>query len=125
MKRNAFLVLAILTAAGLSAGRAEAASAVAVDDRGYLMTSQGQPTKEIAIYNALTSARQRYGPSVRILASSAVSGYCAIAVASKGTGSVTGIALGRRSQAEADSLAIGQCIKGRGADPKVIRRWHG
>jgi hypothetical protein len=32
MKRNAFLALAFLTAAGLSAGRAEAASAVAVDD---------------------------------------------------------------------------------------------
>ena len=83
------------------------------------------PTKEIAINHALTSARQRYGPSVRILASSAVSGYCAIAVAWKGTGSVTGIALGRRSQAEADRLAIGECLKAAGFDPKVIKRWHG
>ena len=119
-------LIALLTASGLLAGHAEAASAVAMDARGYLMTSQGQPTKEIAIYNALTSARQRYGVNVRLIAASDADGYCAIAVARnpKG-GSVIAAAIGRRTQAEADSLAIGQCIKGGGVDTTIIRRWRG
>jgi hypothetical protein len=91
------------------------------------MTSQGQRTKEIAIYNALTSARQRYGANVRLIAASDAEGYCAIAVAwrANGPGGFIGVSLAKRSQAEADSLAIGQCLKAGGTDPKVIKRWHG
>ena len=100
--------------------------AVAMDARGYLMTSQGQPTKEIAIYNALTSARQRYGVNVRLIAASDADGYCAIAVASNPKGGfVVAAALGRPTQTEADSLATGQCIKGGGVNPQVRWRWHG
>jgi hypothetical protein len=127
MKRNALLALAFLTAAGLLAGRAEAASAVAIDGRGYLMTSQGQPAKEIAIQHALTSARQRYGPNVRILASSALSGYCAIAVAwrANGQGGFVAVSLANPSQAEADKRAIANCLKAGGVNPRVTKRWYG
>ena len=71
MKRNALLALALafLTAAGLLTGRADAASAVAMDDHGRLTTSQGQVSKEIAIQHALTTARERYGANVRLIAS--------------------------------------------------------
>jgi hypothetical protein len=128
MKRNAFLALAFLTAAGLSAGRADAASAVAMDDHGHLVHSKGQRTREIAIYNALEGARQLYGAdaNVRLIASSDVTGYCAIAVAGNPKGGwLVAAALGQRTQTEADSLATGQCIKGGGVNPQVRWRWHG
>ena len=128
MKRNALLVLAILTAAGLSAGRADAASAVAMDDHGHLVHSKGQRTREIAIYNTLEGARQLYGAdaNVKLIASSDVTGYCAIAVAGNPKGGwLVAAALGQRTQTEADSLATGQCIKGGGVNPQVRWRWHG
>ena len=126
MKRIAILLLAILTAACLLAGRAHAASAVAMDGYGHLVYSKGEPTKEIAINHALTSARQRYGANVRLIAASDPDGYCAIAVARnpKG-GSVIAAALGQRTQAQADTLAIGQCVKGGGVNAQVRWRWRG
>jgi hypothetical protein len=129
MKTNALLALALLTAAGLLTGRAEAASAVAIDDHGHLVHSKGQPTREIAIEHVVDGARQLYGPhaNVRLIASSDVTGYCAIAVASKvnGHGYLVGVSLAKRSQAEADNMAITHCLKAGGVDPKVKWRWHG
>jgi hypothetical protein len=94
---------------------------------GHIITSRGQLTKEIAIQHALTTARERYGANVALIAASDVDGYCAIAVAlkPKGPGTLVGISLAKRSQAEADSLAIAHCVKAGGVDPMVKWRWHG
>ena len=70
---------------------------------------------------ALDVAHRRYGATARIIASSDVTGYGAIAVAllPNGRGTTIGVALGRRSATEADSLAIAQCIKAGGTNPRV------
>jgi len=108
--------------------RIGAASAVAMEiHHGHLVTSQGQSSKEIAKQHALEWARLRYGAkNVRLIAASDKTGYCAIAVAGRhGGGVLIGVSLANRSQAEADALAINHCRQAGGADPKVIRRWHG
>ena len=57
MKRNALLVLAILTATGLLAGRADAASAVAIDPYGHLTRAYDPfATEEAAKQRALELA---------------------------------------------------------------------
>ena len=63
----------------------------------------------------------------RIVASSGRFGYCAIAVARKGTGPAgfVGIALGQTTQAEADRRAIASCLKAGGFEPKVYARFKG
>jgi hypothetical protein len=125
MKKNAVLAWAVLASASLLVLRAGAASAVAVDFEGCVITSRCQPSKVIAIEHVWESARDRGG--VRLIASSGIKGYCAIAVAwnPKGYGSIIGAAVGQPTQVEADRLAIEQCLNGGGADPWVIRRWWG
>ena len=69
---------------------------------------------------ALAEARRKYGGNVRLLAASDVTGYGAIAVARQpGHGWIVGVALGRRSATEANTLAIEQCLKGGGIKPQV------
>ena len=45
---------------------ANAGSAVVTDGHDHLITSYGQPAKEIAKDHALKTARQRYGANVRL-----------------------------------------------------------
>ena len=69
---------------------------------------------------ALDVAQRRYGPNVRILASTDVTGYGAIAVARHPNGNfVIGVSLGNRSATEADRLAMDHCIKAGGRNPQV------
>jgi hypothetical protein len=70
-------------------------------------------------------SRSRYGANVRILTSTDATGYCAIAVAAKGKGSVVGVALGRPSGADAVNRAIEQCLKVGGINPKIRWRFKG
>jgi hypothetical protein len=106
--------------------RANAASAVAMEiDHANLITSRGQTTIEIAMQHALATAHQRYGANVRLVAASNIDGYCAIAIARKGNGSVIGVALGKRSATEAYAMAIEKCLKAGGIDPKVRWAWYG
>src|SRR5438552_11718701 len=100
MKKNALFRLALVGVAVVALQNANAGSAVTTDGHGHLVYSYGHP-KEIAIQRALEMSRQRYGTNVRLLAASDVTGYCAIAVARKGSGLVNGIALGRPSRADA------------------------
>jgi Domain of unknown function (DUF4189) len=99
---------------------ASAGSAVAFASNGQLAAAYGGPVQREK-ERALAEARRRNGADVRIVASTDVTGYGAIAVARhpNGIGSVIGIALGRRSQTEAAALAIKQCLKRGGTDPKV------
>jgi hypothetical protein len=112
MKRSALFRMALVCMAVAAMQNASAGSAVVTAGHGHLITSYGQPSKEIAKEHALGTARQRYGANVRVLAASDVTGYGAIAVAHKGSGLVNGIALGRPSRAEAQRRAIELCLKG-------------
>jgi len=125
MRRSAIFRLALLCMTIVAIQRANTASAVAYAPGGHIVTSRGQSSKEIAEQHALTTARQRYGASARLIAASAVTGYCAIAVGRKRTGLVNGIALGRPSRAEAERQAVEACLKAGGTDPKVRWEWYG
>jgi hypothetical protein len=129
MKRNALLVLAILTATGLLAGRADAASAVAIDPHGHLTRAYDPfATEEAAKQRALELAVHHGWLGARILASTGRFGYCAIALAYKRDGGgrgVIGVSLGQRTQAEADQLATAECLKGGGYIPKIYARFKG
>jgi hypothetical protein len=89
-----------------------------------MVCSCGYPEKE-ARDRALTLCRQRYGKDAIILSSSDLTGYCAIAVARKGIGSVVATSLGRRSATEAEALAINKCLQAGGTNPRIMRGWYG
>jgi hypothetical protein len=86
--------------APLAAQNGHAGSAMAWDGRGQLVSGYGVPVQE-AKRRALEIAHRRYGSNISILAASDVTGYGAIAVAFKETGSVVGVSLGRASAADA------------------------
>jgi hypothetical protein len=125
MTRSALFRLALVGVTVAAIQRAEASSAVANDGHGHTIYSAGQPSKASAIQHALQTTRQRYGKDVRIIAASDASGYCAIAVAQKGKGSVLGAALGRPSREDAQKRAIEVCLKGGGTHPVVRWEWYG
>jgi hypothetical protein len=120
MKRSALVRLALLCLASVLIQNANAGSAVATDGRGHLAAAYGGPVQKEK-QRAIDEARRRYGANVRILVATDVTGYGAIAVARhpNGIGSVIGVALGARSQTEADTLAIKRCLKAHGTDPQV------
>jgi hypothetical protein len=121
MKRSALLRLALVSTAVAAIQNANAGSAVAIGPHNQLATAYGGPV-EREKQRALETARRRYGADVKILAASDVTGYGAIAVARHPNGNwVIGVALGRRSATEADSLALNQCLKVGGVNPKI--RW--
>jgi hypothetical protein len=124
VKPSRLLRLALAAAALVAIERAGAASAVATDGHGHLVTSAGQVTEELAKYDALSTARKKYGANVRLIASSGRSGYGAIVVAGRanGQGSFTTVSLGYPNQAEADRRAIAQSLKAGGVNPEV--RWR-
>src|SRR5260370_24265282 len=81
MKGSALFRLASVCVTVAAIQNANAGSAVVTDGRGHLVTSYGQPSKEIAKDHALKTAPQRYGADVRLLAASDVNCYGASAVA--------------------------------------------
>jgi hypothetical protein len=118
MKSSAIFLLVGM--AVLAARNSRAGSAVAVSPHNQMVYSYGH-SKETDKRQALELARSRYGAHVRILAATDVTGYCAIAVAAKGKGSVVGVALGRPSAADAANRAIEQCLILGGTNPRI--RW--
>jgi hypothetical protein len=121
MKRIA-LLFSLIGLANIATEVSKAGSAVALAPNNHLATSYGGSV-EMAKERVLDVAHRRYGATARIIASSDVTGYGAIAIAllPNGRGTTIGVALGRRSATEADALAIGQCIKAGGTNPRV--RW--
>jgi hypothetical protein len=116
--------LVLVGMAVLALQRAGAASAVAWAPGGHLVISAGQVTERLAKYDALSTARKKYGANVRLLAATGRSGYGAIVVAGRanGQGSFVTIFLGHPSQVEADRGAIAQSLKAGGVNPEV--RWR-
>lgn len=119
----AFMALGI---AFLALHNANAGSAVALAPHNQLFTSFGHP-REIAKARALEAARSKCGDNVRIIASTDLTGFCAIAMARhpNGYGWIIGVALGRRSATEADTLAIEECIKAGGTKPQIRSGFRG
>jgi hypothetical protein len=105
---------------------ANAGSAVAFEPRsGKMVNSTGHP-EHVAIQRAMAGARHLYGPNVRILAATDVTGYCAVGVASRvGKTVIVGAALGRPSAADARDIVLDQLYRAGGIKPKIISRWRG
>ncbi|MBV8482451.1 MAG: hypothetical protein JO077_06255 [Verrucomicrobia bacterium] len=122
MKKGTLFRLALLGCVVLALQNANAGSAVATDGRGHLTAAYGGPV-EREKERALEKARRLYGGNFRILASTDVTGYCAIAVSlhPNGYGSIIGVSLGNPSATQADALAMENCRKAGGTSPKV--RW--
>ena len=119
------LILLVLAGVVVAISDVKAGSAVAMENaHGKMVSSYGHP-KAIAIQRALEQAHKLYGQNVRILAASDVTGYCAVAVARLGESSVIGVALGKKSASEADSVAIAHCVNAGGVRPKIISAWKG
>jgi hypothetical protein len=119
-------ILALLALMAVLTQSASAGSAVAWGPRGHLVYSFGHPV-EISKQRALEMARHKNWLNVAIIAATDINGYGAIAVAlhPNGHGSVIGVALGRRSAAEADKLALEQCVQNGGTNPKIKSTFRG
>jgi hypothetical protein len=125
MNRSTGMRLAILLGIGvLTAQNSKAGSAVAWDGHGHVAYSYGR-SMEVEEQRVLDLGLPRYGPSLRILAASDVSGYGAIATARIGTRWVYGVVLGRRTKAEAEQMAIERCLKAGGVNPRVKSEFRG
>jgi hypothetical protein len=123
MKRTILVWVALLALAGVTVQKLKAGSAVAADGHGNLSTAYGGPVDREK-QRALDKAHRRYGFShFTILASTNISGYGAVAVAlhPNGHDSLVGIALGKKSQAEAVTMALDHCRKAGGTHARV--RW--
>ena len=123
MIRSAILPFALLGLA-MFIQNSHASSAVAHASNSHLVASIA-PSVEVAKRRAVEICRRQGGVNIQIIAATDRFGYCAIAVAAKGTGSVIGVSLGNRSSTEADLLAIQHCLKMGGKSPRVIRAWKG
>ena len=125
MKKTALFLFVLLGFGSVTLQDASAGSAVAMEPlHGKLVSSYGH-SKQVAMERALETGRRLYGAEVRIIAATNVTGYCTIAVAGHGEKAIVGVALGRRSATEADSLAIEQCLKAGGTNPRIISGWRG
>jgi hypothetical protein len=121
--KKSWLHLVFLGMLGVAIEHTTAGSAVVADGHGNLATAYGGPVGREK-QRALNTAHRRYGfKHFQVLAATDVPGYGAIAVANhpNGHGSLVGIALGKRSQAEAVTMALDHCIKAGGTHAQV--RW--
>jgi hypothetical protein len=99
---------------------AEGGSAVAWDHCGHMVYTFGEPKKD-AEEHVLDLCRRRGVANAKLIGSTDVVGYGAIAIARRGSGSVIGVSLGRPSAVDAENRAIEKCLKAGGINPKV--RW--
>jgi hypothetical protein len=124
MRRSIIFRIALLSL-GLLAGKdAEAGSAVAIGSNGHLVASVA-PSVDQAKQRAIDICIRQGGVNVRILAASDIVGYGAIAFGRRGSGYLTGVALGKRSPIEAEILAIDACRKAGCSNPKIKREFKG
>ena len=128
MKRSMLISFLLTGMAVVAMQAANAGSAVAID-RQFHITRAYDPraTEEEAREKALELAVHHGWTDARILASTGRYGYCAVALAYRADSEagVTGVSLGRPSQAEADRQAIASCLKAGGLEPKVYARFKG
>jgi hypothetical protein len=126
MKRCVIFLLAMAGLAGGFLSNADGGSAVAFAPPSHLVSMFGHP-KDVSIQRALEEGRRRYGPNVKLLAATDVTGYGAVAIARhpNGQGSIIGVALGMRSATEADTVAIQKCLRAGGTHAEVRWAWRG
>jgi hypothetical protein len=118
MKRIVLLIF--LGLAAFLVQNTNAGSAVAWDYHGHMFYTYGESKKEAEMH-VLDLCRRKRGVDAKLISSTDVVGYGAIAVAQRGSGSVIGVSLGRPSPADAENRAIEKCLRAGGANPKV--RW--
>lgn len=117
--------LALIGLVAIAIQHANAGSAVAMEPRhGKMVTSYGHP-EAMAIEKAIAGARYLYGPNVKLLAATNVTGYCAVGVAAHGNKALVAAALGKKSLNEAQTIVWDQLVKAGGSSPKIIARWKG
>ena len=95
---------------------------MAIGPRGlHAIVSNPSYFQEVAKRKALALWYSKWHGQARILASTGVVSECAVAFWRKGRAWAVGVALGKRSEAEADSVAIKYCLQHclPGAHPKV------
>jgi hypothetical protein len=126
MKMNAIFLLVLVAMTVGAMQTAHAGSAIALGPHNQMVADGGLPV-EVAKQRVLAKARQKFGPNVRLLGYSDVTGYCAIAVARhpNGIGWIICASLGRRSPTEADTMAIEHCLKLGGRNPQVRLAFRG
>jgi hypothetical protein len=126
MNRNVLFRLALVGMAVSAMQNAHAGSAVAWDGYGHFSTAYGGPVQREK-QRALETAHRKGWATAKIVAATDMPGYGAIAVAlhPNGYGSVNGIAIGKRSATEANTVAIEQCLKAGGKNPKIRWTWRG
>lgn len=122
MKKSGRFGFVVLGFTVLALHNANAGSAVAWDGHSNLSTAYGGPVQREK-ERALETARRKGWANARIIASTDISGYGAIAIARhpNGFGSTIGVSLGKRSATEAYMTAIDQCRKAGGTHAQV--RW--
>jgi len=122
MKRFSFFLLALICLSAL----ANAGSVVVWDGGRHVGTSFGHPV-EIAKERALADARRNGWENVRIIGSSDVTGYGAIAVARhpNGVGALIGVSLGNPSKTKAVAMAINLCKRAGGTEARVKYSFKG
>jgi hypothetical protein len=96
----------------------DAGSAVAWDHHGHVFYTYGESQKQ-AEEHVIDLCRRKGGVNAKLIGSTDVVGYGAIAIARQGSGSVIGVSLGRPSPADAENRAIEKCLRAGGVNPKV------
>jgi hypothetical protein len=126
MKKTVFFRFALVVMTVGLMQSAHAGAAVALAPNNQLTTAYGGPVQREKA-RALNNARRLYGDNVRIIAATDLTGYGAIAVARhpNGFGWIIGVALGKRSATEADTLAIEGCRKAGGVNAQVKWAFQG
>jgi hypothetical protein len=121
MKRSAIFRLALLCTALVAFHRAN------TWPTRYRFQSSLAYSQEVAKQKALARWYGKWHEQARILASTGVVGECAAAFWRQGNRWAIGVALGKRSESEADSLAMKYCLQHcpPGAQPKIERAWRG
>jgi hypothetical protein len=120
MRSSAIFKLALIGLAGFAMQNAKAGSAVAVGSNGHLVYSYGGiRSAPEARQRAIAICLRQGGLEPKILASTDVVGYGAIAVGRKGNLWIYGVSLGRPAAIDAENRAMEQCRRFGGVDPKI------
>jgi hypothetical protein len=117
---NAIFFLVLTGSVMALVQKAGAGSAVMWDRHGHIFYTYGESRKK-AEEHLLDLCHRKGVLNAKLIDSTDLVGYGAIAVARKGSGSVIGISLGRPSPADAENRAKEKCLRAGGINPKV--RW--
>jgi hypothetical protein len=121
MRKGGVFRIVLVAICGTLIQSVDAGSAVAIANNGQrtmIVKSYGLPQKE-AQQHVLDICRREGGANAKLLATSDVIGYGAIAIARRGSNWVVGVSLGRRSPTESEIRALRACLRAGGIKPKV------